>query len=65
MHMNYTRQDVEPECKAALLHIRTATPKGSVTEKMYSQSLCSIYAQYGNSGKRVLTLSPRLVSLQV
>ena len=42
-------------CKAALLHIRTATPKGSVTEKMYSQSLCSIYAQYGNCGKQVLT----------
>jgi hypothetical protein len=28
-----------------------ATPKGSVTEKMYSQPLCSIYTQYGNCGK--------------
>ena len=27
----------------ALLHIRAGTPKGSVTEKLYTQSLCSIY----------------------
>ena len=27
----------------ALLHVRTGTPKGSVTEKLYTQSPCSIY----------------------
>jgi hypothetical protein len=30
-------------CKPALLHIKVVMPKGSVTEKLYSQSLCSIY----------------------
>ena len=30
-------------CKYVLLHIKTVTPKGRITEKLYSQSLCSIY----------------------
>jgi hypothetical protein len=39
-------------CKPALLHIKAVTPKGSVTEKLYSQSLCSIYIHYGKCSKR-------------
>jgi hypothetical protein len=39
-------------CKPALLHIKAVTPKGSVTEKLYSQSLCSIYIHYGKCSKQ-------------
>ena len=49
-----------PVCKHALLHVRTVTPKGSVTEKLYSQPPCSIYVHIGRCSKQRLTPSQAL-----
>ena len=50
-------EDAVSGCKHALLHVRTVTPKGSVTEKLYSQPPCSIYVHIGRCSKQRLTIS--------
>ena len=45
-------------CKDALLQVRTVTPKGRITEKLYSQSLCSIYVYVGRCSKCSLHWGP-------
>ena len=52
-------EDAVSGCKHALLHVRTVTPKGSVTEKLYSQPPCSIYIHIGRCSKQQLTVGCR------
>jgi hypothetical protein len=45
------------DCKYVLLHVKTVTPKGRITEKLYSQSPCSIYVHIGRCSKHRLTMT--------